>query len=248
MEFNLSTFALEIINFLILVWILQHLFYKPVREMISRRKQHIDQSLANAAEMRQEALDLKNNYENRLIKWDKEKQIAMTQLHQQLENERQQKLSLLKKELEQERHRNHIALQRQQKELQLHQQTLALQNGSRFASLLLQQAAGPEMENRLFYLLLKQIKRLPDSFQNSLQTMDSGITLEIQISSAYPLSSKQVEQLEQKFRSLINNPLQFKYSQNPELMAGLEINIGAWALHANLQHELTGFIEFSDEF
>ena len=48
MEFNLSTFILEIINFLILIWILQRLFYKPLLEVIAKRKQFIDQSLADA--------------------------------------------------------------------------------------------------------------------------------------------------------------------------------------------------------
>ena len=48
MEFNVSTFILEIINFLILIWILQRLFYKPLLEVIAKRKQTIDQALADA--------------------------------------------------------------------------------------------------------------------------------------------------------------------------------------------------------
>ena len=55
MEFNLSTFILEIINFLILIWILQRLFYKPLLEIIAKRKQFIDQSLADAKTMQQQA-------------------------------------------------------------------------------------------------------------------------------------------------------------------------------------------------
>lgn len=248
MEFNLSTFALEIINFLILVWILQRLFYKPVRNIIAQRKQHIDQSLSEAAKMRQEAEELKKSYGNRLQEWNLEKQNALTQLHQQMENERQQHLSLLQKELEQERSKKEAALQRQQQELQRHQQTLALQNGSRFASLLLRQAAGPELENRLFELLLSQLKKLPAACHSILQTTENETTLTIHISSVYPLSASQVEQLEQKFTSLIDKPLQFTYSLDPELIAGIKIDKDAWVLHANLQHELSGFAEFADDF
>ena len=168
MEFNLSTFSFEIINFLILVWILQRLFYKPVREIIARRKQQIDQTLTDAAQMRLEAEELKQNYENRLQQWEKEKQIALTQLHQQLETEKQQKLLILQQELEQERNKSHTAQKKQQQELQRHQQTLALQNGARFATLLLQQAAGPELENRLLQLMLEQLQQLPPACQQSL--------------------------------------------------------------------------------
>ena len=248
MEFNLSTFALEIINFLILVWILQRLFYKPVREVIKRRKQQVDQTLTDAAHMRLEAEELKNSYENRLQQWEKEKQLAMSQLHQQLETERQQKLLILQQELEQERNKSQMAQKKQQQELQRHQQTLALQNGSRFAALLLQQAAGPELESRLLELIFTQLQQLPEACQQSLQSLASEKTLGINISSVYPLSDEHRQQLEQKFTSLIDKPLHFQCRQNPELIAGLEIDIGAWALHANIQHELVGFAEFFDDF
>jgi len=248
MEFNLSTFSLEIINFLVLVWILQRLFYKPVRNIIAQRKQQIDQSLAEAAQTRQEAEELKKSYGNRLQEWNLEKQNAMTQLHQQMETERQHHLLILQKELAQERSKNQAALQRQQQELQRHQQTLALQNGARFATLLLQQAAGPELEAHLFDLLLSQLKQLPEACQSILQTTESETTLTIQISSVYPLSESQVQQLEQKFTALIDKPLKFQYSLDPSLIAGLKIDKDAWVLHANLQHELSGFAEFADDF
>lgn len=248
MEFNLSTFALEMINFLVLVWILQRLFYKPVRNIIAQRKQHIDQSLAHAAQMRSEAEELKKNYGNRLQQWEQEKQVAITQCHQQLEAERQQQLLKLQEELKQERNKAQIAMQRQQQEMQRHQQILALQNGSRFAALLLKQAAGPELETRLFNLLIEQLKQLPEACQQSVQAMDSSKTLNLQISSVYPLSENQVQQLEKKFSLLIDKPIQFKYSLNPDLIAGLKIDKDAWVLHANLQHELSGFAEFADDF
>lgn len=248
MEFNLSTFALEIINFLILVWILQRLFYKPVRHIIAQRKQHIEQALAEAAKMRQEAEELKTNYSNRLQQWNLEKQHAMAQLHQQMEAERQHQLLILKKELKQERSKNQAALQRRQLELQRHQQTLALRNGARFAAVLLQQAAGPELETRLFNLLMSELKQLPEACQPILQTTENETTLAIHVSSVYPLSEHQRQQLEDKFNALIDKSLTFQYSLNPELIAGFKIDKDAWVLNANVQHELSGFVEFADDF
>ncbi len=248
MEFDLTTFILEIVNFLILIWILQRLFYKPMREIIARRKRQIDQSLEEAEQMHKQALDLKHNYENRQQQWEREKQSALADLHQQLEAEKQRQMLQLQQALEQERHKAQTAMQRQQQETLLHQQKLALQNGARFAALLLQQAAGPELEARLFDLLTDQLNHLPEPCLNSLQTQDSKQVLEINISSAYHLDSEQTSWLEQKLKSLLNNPLQFNYHQNPELIAGLQIDIGAWILHANLQHELNGFAEIADDF
>lgn len=248
MEFDLTTFLLEIVNFLVLIWILQRLFYRPVRDQINRRKQLIDQSLAQAEKMRQEALDLKKTYENRQQQWDQEKQAAISALHQQLETDRQQQLLKLREELEQERHRARTSMQRQQQEIHRHQQKLALLNGAHFASLILKQAAGPQLEDRLFDLLFQQIHQLPDACMNSLHTLDRNKTLDIHVSSVYPIDHERRQRLEQRLTSLIDNPLHFEYSQNPDLLAGFRIDIGAWVLHVNLQHELSGFAEIADDF
>ncbi len=248
MEFDLTTFILEIVNFLVLIWILQRLFYRPVREQIEHRKQLIDQSLAQAEKMRQEALELKKNYENRQQQWEIEKQTAISTLHQQLETDRQQQLLRLRDELEQERHKARTSLQRQQQEIHRHQQKLALLNGARFAAVILKQAAGPELEVRLFDLLCTQLNRLPEACTSSLRALESNNPLDISVGSVYPLSHEQTQRLEQRLAALIDNPLSFQYSQNPDLLAGFRIDIGAWVLHVNLQHELSGFAEIIDDF
>jgi len=48
MEFSWTTFFLEIINFLVLVWILQRFLYKPVMKVIAQRKAHIESRLEEA--------------------------------------------------------------------------------------------------------------------------------------------------------------------------------------------------------
>lgn len=248
MAFDWSTFVLEIINFLILVWILQRLFYKPVRNMIARRQGLIDSALAQAERMRQEALELKKNYENRQHHWEQEKQHAIAQLHQQLEAEKQREMAKLQHDLEQERHKARTSAHRQQQEIHRHQQKLALLNGAHFASLILKKAAGPLLEDRLFDLLFEQIHTLPEVCMHALQNLDNDQTLDIRVNSVYPLNKEQTQRLEQRLTSLIDNPLQFHYNQNSELIAGFQIDIGAWVLHANLQHELSGFAEIADDF
>ena len=165
MEFNISTFALEIINFLILIWILQRLFYKPLLDVIARRKQFIDQSLADADTVRKQADEQRDLYENRLMLWEQEKQTALTALHQQLDAERRTQLDRLTADLEQEKQKAKVTLSRQQQEHQQQAEKQALQNGARFAAMLLQQSAGPELEARLITLLINQSCELAGSLQ-----------------------------------------------------------------------------------
>jgi F-type H+-transporting ATPase subunit b len=247
MEFNLSTFILEIINFLILIWILQRLFYKPLLEVIAKRKQFIDQSLADAKNMQQQAEEQRTLYENRQKLWEQEKQAALAALQQQIDIERTAQMAQLETDLEQERQKINVTIQRQQMELQQQAEKQALQNGARFAGMLLKQSAGPELEARLFAMLLDNLQTLPEACRLCLQMLGSKKSVPIKITSAYPLKAEQCQQLEQKLGLLINNQINFQYHQDAELIAGIRMDIGAWVLNANLQHELIGFAEIANE-
>ena len=247
MEFSLSTFVLEIINFLILIWILQRLFYKPLLEVIAKRKQFIDQSLNDAKNLQQQAEQQRSLYENRQKLWGQEKQAAISALHQQLEAERRVQLDKLNADLEQERQKAKVTLSKQQQELQLQAEKLALQNGAQFAGMLLRQSAGPDLEARLFRLLIDNLTTLPDACKLGLVVLGAKKSVPIKITSAYPLSIEMRQQLEQKLGALISSQIIFQYLQDETLIAGLRMDIGSWVLNANLQHELTGFAEIANE-
>jgi F-type H+-transporting ATPase subunit b len=246
MEFNVSTFVLEIFNFLILIWILQRLFYKPLLETIAKRKQFIDQSLADAKTMQQQAEEQRSLYENRQKLWEQEKKAALAALHQQIDVERRAQLAQLNVDLEQERQKAKVMLNRQQQDLQQQAEKQALLNGARFAGMLLKQTASPEMEAQLFTLLLDHLKTLPEACTLCLQMMGTKKLVPIKITSAYQLTDELRLQLEQKLSSLINSQINFQYHQDKELIAGLRMDIGAWVLNANLQHELMGFAEIAN--
>jgi F-type H+-transporting ATPase subunit b len=247
MEFNLSTFILEIINFLILIWILRRLFYKPLLEVIAKRRQFIDQSLSEAKNLKQQAEQQCALYENRQKLWEQEKQAAITALHRQLEIERKAALDKLNADLDQERQKANVLLAKQQRELQQQAEKQALQNGAKFAGMLLQQSAGPELEARLFTLLMDNLTTLPEACKLCLTTLGAKKSVPVKITSAYPLSVEMRLQLEQKLAALINSQINFQYHQDAALIAGLRMDIGAWVLNANLQHELTGFAEIGHE-
>jgi len=247
MEFNFSTFALEIVNFLILIWILQRLFYKPVLAVITRRKQHIDQTLAEARKLHQDAEDLRQRYENRENEWEQEKQAALSALRREIEAERKMQMDQLQADLEEERQKAKVILSRLQHDIQRQTEKKALQNSARFAALLLRQAAGPELEARLCAMLLEHFNELPEECRRCLQTLETEKSVSILITSAYPLPDELRRKLEQKLGGLIDRADVFHYQQDAGLIAGLRVDIGAWVLHANLQHELAGFAEIADE-
>lgn len=245
MEFNVSTFILEILNFLVLVWILQRLFYKPLLEIIAKRKQHIEQTLANAQRMQQQAEEQCTLYENRQRIWEQEKQNALATLHQEIDIERDVQLEKLQHELEQERQKHQVNINRQQHEFQQHAQQQALRNAAKFASIFLSQTATPELETKFANLLIEQLNASPESLNVCLLFLKNQSNVSIKITSVFILDLELKQQLEQCFATLISIPLLFEYQQDATLIAGLRVDIGAWVLETNLKHELSGFAELA---
>ena len=69
MELNWSTFLLEIINFLVLVWILKRFLYRPVLAVLEKRREEIAQSLNEANNHHTQAIELEQQYKKRLEDW-----------------------------------------------------------------------------------------------------------------------------------------------------------------------------------
>ncbi len=241
MELNWSTFLLEIINFLVLVWILKHFLYKPVLDIIARRRTEIEKRLADANTLNENAEHLKQQYEERLSHWERERQIAREDMAQKLEAERTAKLAELQITLEQERKKARVAEARHQVDVQHKMEETALLQGASFAARLLEHGAGPETERRLVELVIEELKQLPaeriTTLRNGYGTSPTAIT----IASAFPLPGEQREQLKQAVAIISSPNIPQRFEQNPDLVAGIHITIGAWILGMNIRDELIGF-------
>lgn len=64
---NINTTMLwEVINFLVLLWLLKRFLYKPLTNMLDQRKSRIEEDLEEARQKKKKAEELKKKYENEL--------------------------------------------------------------------------------------------------------------------------------------------------------------------------------------
>lgn len=245
MELNWSTFVLEIVNFLILVWILKRFLYKPVLDVIARRRAGIEQTLAEAKELHANAKTLQDQYEHRLQDWEQEKQQARDSLQTDIETERRRLMEELRRSLGQEQEKARVGEQRRLQLIINKTEETALTQGAQFASRLLSSAVGPELEDRLLKLMIDDLGRLTAERLSQLRASLGESPSEIRITSAYPLSATQRHALEQALNDITQLSLPFHYEQDGALRAGLHISIGAWVLGINVRDELKGFADLA---
>jgi len=243
-ELNWTTFTLEIINFLVLVWILKRFLYRPVMDVIERRRERVERALQDARALRQEADTLRDDYENRLNAWESEKITARDGLRQELQTERQQRLAQLAEEADKEREKLAVLQAREREDIQRHLELLAIEQGVKFTRQLLSRIACPELQTQLVRMLEEDIYKLPDERQKGLQAALQEDNATVEVISAYPLTEAQQQTIRNALSSIrpdIAN--EWHFAQDPSLIAGVRVTVGPWVLSASLQDELRLFTE-----
>ena len=244
MQYDWTTFVLEIINFLVLVWLLKHFLYRPVMGVIARRQAAVEQSIAAAQTREQEAQALKTQYENRLVSWEAEKQKAGAALQAEMEAEHGRRVYALDAEIEAERGRRQALAEHQEEEHRRAAEEEAVVQGGRFVARLLARLASPEIDARLADLFIEDLQRLPEAQRQALRTAlteDSGPA--IRVVSAFPLAEKRQGAIRKALAELAGRDLPCAFAVDDSLLAGVQASLGSWVLSADLRDELRFFTE-----
>jgi F-type H+-transporting ATPase subunit b len=241
MAFDWTTFALEILNFLVLVWLLKRFFYRPVLAVIERRQANTAKTIADAATVQREAEALKRDFQSRLAHVDEARAAAQDKLDQEIAAERARRLAALDAELASERQRRETLAARERSELEQSLERQAMGIATRYATRLLDQLAGPELEAKLADLALSELDLQPAAKLEALRTALQAPGLSIQVISAYPFDNARRAAFAEALAKLAGRSITPEFSEDASLKAGVCIMAGSWVLMANLRDELGFF-------
>ena len=241
MELSWPTFLLEIVNFLVLVWILKRFLYKPILQAIEQRKTLIEKNLADAQARQSEAEALEQQFQKRLADWENEKEKLRAGIIEEIAARRAQLLAALDDSLKQERDKARVLEERRLSELRSNAEAAGIASGVQFTARVLNRAAGAELEAKLITLALEDLESLPEDQIEDLRSACRNADLQIKVTSAFAISAAQRDAIERELRKLTQDSADVQFAEDSRLRAGLRISIGPWVLRANLSDELEFF-------
>jgi F-type H+-transporting ATPase subunit b len=241
-EWDWATFLFEIGNVLVLVWLLKRFLYRPVMTVIEDRKDAVAKTLADAHRLQSEGKTLRDQYEQRLVEWEKEKEKVRARLQEEIADERKKRLATLQAEIEQEREQASSRERHRSKEVVRQAEATAVLHGTQFAAALLSRIGGPQLEEKLVDAALDDLANLPrDQVEAVRSTLPA--TVQGRITTAFPLESLRRSRVMKQVEELFDRTVAWEFIEDPELMAGLRVSLGGWVLRGNLQDELKFFAE-----
>ncbi|MCP9448200.1 MAG: F0F1 ATP synthase subunit delta [Nitrospira sp.] len=243
MELDWSTFGLQVLNFLVLVWLLKRLLYKPVFTVIADRQATMERLRAEAERLRTEGEALKQRYEGRLTEWEQEKQQARARLHEELNKERARLMEEVHRSVAREREKAKTLEERRRQELRRQAEEEGLALGARFAARLLERVAQPSLTGQLAALAVEELRALPEEQRRAIRTVCRNADAAVSVSSAHQLDESQRQAVSAALGDLLGRTVTCRWTEDASLLAGIQVNVGPWVFAANLREELKGFAE-----
>jgi F-type H+-transporting ATPase subunit b len=245
-SFDWTTLALEVLNFLVLVWLLQRFLYRPVLAVIEQRRADDHKMVAAAQTLRDEAQALKAQYEAKLAHAAEDRDRALVKLEGEIAAERTHRLAAVEAQVAAERQRREVleARDREQRNAERDRQAVAL--GARFATRLLDRLASPALEDKLVELTLADLQAIEPDQRTSLQATLDNPDVTVQVTTAHPLGAQGRASLSAALGTLTGRTLVPEFGEDPALKAGVCIRAGSWVLMANLRDELEFFSAHRD--
>jgi F-type H+-transporting ATPase subunit b len=237
MTFNVWTFLFEVLNFLVLAYLLHRLLYRPLHEAIDARRAATTRAQADAEKVRQDALAL----QERLRKEETEQEQRLHELirngREQGEADRRRLLDETEKAVRSRQDEVRQALAREREEALNALRGEVIRQAVDAAGRLLQQASNSTLERQLAARLAESLQTMPPDERTRLRDQwasGDGALLETTTS----MEAAELAQIRTAVADLLGAPTDLTVEVRPELLGGTRLRLGGQVWDASVAGQL----------
>lgn len=237
MTFNWWTFLFEVLNFIVLAYVLHRLLYRPLREAIDRRREATARAEAEAQKARQEAEVLQKELEKQLAALEQKRQEAIHHAREQGENERKKLLADAEVVLQQRREEARQILEQEHREALVAVRGEVVGQAFELARRLLSEATDQSLHRQLALRLVRALEEVPEAERELLRAhlrADDGALLE----TAQELDGSTLEQIGKAVTVLVGKPVSLAVTTRPALLGGIRLRVGGQVWDGSVSGQL----------
>lgn len=217
------TVVAQIINFLILVWLLKRFLYKPILTAIDAREQRIAAKLADADAKKMEAQKERDAFQQKNEDFDKQRIERMNQVAEAVNAERAQLLDAARQESSDLRAQLQVTLKNERHSLNEALSHRAREEVFAIARKTLIDLADTTLEDRVTAVFLDRLRELDDGEMADLKLVFKASVDPLLIRTAFTLSTEQCAAIETTINGVLGEEKAVKFETAPDLISGIEL-------------------------
>jgi F-type H+-transporting ATPase subunit b len=228
------TVIAQVINFLILVWLLKRFLYKPILNAIDAREKKVADELSNADAKKAEAQKEKEEFKHKNGDFDQQRNALLNKAKEDAKAERQRLFEEVRKEASDLRAKQQEALRNDEQNLSQEIGRRTQQEVFNIARKVLTDLAGTSLEERAVDVFAQRLRNLKDEEKKQLASELSASSSQVLIRTAFDLPQAQRDSIEKTIKETLGIETQPKFETAPDVISGIELTTDgqkvAWSI------------------
>lgn len=238
MKFDVQTFVIQIINFTLLAWILYRVLYRPLKNIMDKRRRLVMDDVDRAIRTKEEAVSLKERYERLMAGIEEFKRTEMERAVKEAEEAKREIIDAAKREAFQEKEKATAIIGSERAEMMGRVIEDAAEISAGLAARLMEPLADEDLHKKLVRMMADELERHPPARPQGAARAGKAT-----VSSAYPLAPGERRELESLLGEQFGPELRIEHAHDPGLMAGVRLWVDGQVMDASLKGQLAYFRE-----
>lgn len=233
MQINWLTFGAQIVNFLLLTWLLGRFLYRPIVNAMQEREKKIAERMDQAEAARAEAEQEAQVFSRRTAELDHAREELLAKAGREIDQWKQEHQQLAREEIEESRREWFRGIQREREAFLRDLRRRAGEYVYQTARQVLEQLSVPELEQQIVESFLRQLAETPEGQSNVLAQAGDGRPEEdrpVTIRSAFELSAAQRQQVEAAVHDWLGDGAAPVFEVDAAVICGIELRAGGYKL------------------
>jgi F-type H+-transporting ATPase subunit b len=234
MPIDWFTVIAQVINFLILVWLLKRFLYKPILHAIDEREKGIATQLAQAEAKKAEAQQERDAFQHKNEAFDKERAALLSKATNEAQAERQRLFDEARKDAESLRAKRQDALRNEQRNLGQDIIRWTQKEVFAIARKTLADLAATSLEERMGEVFVQRLLALAGAAKEQLAAALETSTQSARVRSAFDLPPAQHAAIQKALNETFSADIHLQFETVPELVSGIELSTNgqkvAWSI------------------
>ena len=244
------TVGAQIVNFLILVWLLKHFLYKPILDAIDAREKKIAAELADADTKRTEAEKERADFENKNKTFDQQRSALVAKATDEAKAERERLVDQAKKDADGLRASQMDALRSDHIRLGSEITLLAEKEVFAIARKTLTDLATVSLEERVGEVFTRRLRELDPKSKELLGAALKNSPEPALVRSAFNLPTDQKAAIQNALNETFSAVVRIKFEDSQDVICGIELTANgqkvAWSISsylAELSKKVSNLVE-----
>ena len=230
MKINWFTVIAQVINFLILVWLLKKFLYKPILNAIDEREKKIRDQLKDADDKKAVAQKEQDDFKKKNEDFDQQKKALMDKAVADADAEKQKLIDGAKADADTLR----TTIEKAAKEKQASDNAEIIEKTRQQVFVITRKAlvdiASISLEEQSVNTFLKHLKELNDDEKKQFIEMFKTNSNAILVRSAFELPEKQQKKINDTINEILDTKETLQFKTAPEIISGIELSKNGYKL------------------